>query len=81
LFAVSWQRSSIEDQDLGARLPLIQFGDDLAKNEALSSGMDDFIPKRVRYLAVKESLCRHLSLIEILSVVSLIALSFVLLVP
>lgn len=34
-------------------------GDDLARNEALGSGMDDFIPKPVSMSSLKDSLSRH----------------------
>jgi CheY-like chemotaxis protein len=38
-------------------------GDDLSKNEALSSGMDDFLPKPVSMSSLKESLSRHRHLV------------------
>jgi CheY-like chemotaxis protein len=38
-------------------------GDDLARDDALSSGMDDFIPKPVAMSALKDSLKRHWKLL------------------
>jgi CheY-like chemotaxis protein/signal transduction histidine kinase len=40
-------------------------GDDLAREEALSSGMDDFLPKPVSMSALKDSLNRHRHLLAV----------------